>query len=127
MLLVRAAGATTATLLVLGLAACTGTTGTGTKPQTIVGRSFAEAEQALPDDAVFLVQDVSPLFNMQPSYTDSQFGSSRWTVVAACADADLLEESSTVEIAIAPSESLTATELSNARNGDYSDSIVCNF
>ncbi|MFJ4223816.1 hypothetical protein [Microbacterium sp. NPDC089695] len=92
-----------------------------------MGKTFAEVDQHLPDDATYLVQDVSPIFDVDPSYNGDQFGSSQWTVVAACADEKWLETSTTIEIAVAPTASVSAAELASARAGDYSDSLVCDF
>lgn len=108
----------------MGLSACANA---GTEPSAIVGETLAEADGVLPVDAVFIVQDVSPLFNEQPTYDEGQFGSAQWTVVAACANAGTLESSSTIEIAIAPTTVITKEQIGAARGGEFSDAVVCNF
>ncbi|QTX04420.1 hypothetical protein [Agromyces archimandritae] len=89
--------------------------------------SFAEADQFLPPEATYLVQDASPRFGEKPGYSPSDFGSSRWVVIAACADGDVLERSETIEMAVVRADDLTTSDTRAAEDGAYADAVTCNF
>lgn len=67
------------------------------------------------------------LFREQPRYDHTQFGSSQWTVIAACASTETLESESTIEIAVAPTAALDEDDVHNAREGNHSDAVTCDF
>ena len=92
-----------------------------------MGKTFAEADSVLPDGALFLVQDISVKFGLEPTYTEDQFGSSQWTVLAACSSADSLEQSKSIEIAVAPTDAVSEQDLESARDGGYADTVACSF
>jgi hypothetical protein len=83
--------------------------------------------QALPDGVTTAVLDASVLFGAEGSYDNqSDWGSSQWTVLALCADAPALEAASTAQIAVAPSDLLTADDERAAREGEYeSKTVAC--
>ena len=123
--LVRAGLGVVALALMPGVVACTQTPAHA--PASIVGGSFSEVEGVLPDSAALLIQDVSVEFGLEPTYTQDQFGSSRWTVLAACSDAESLEQSSTIEIAVAPADAVDEQDRQAARDGAFSDAVTCSF
>ncbi|QTX03547.1 hypothetical protein [Agromyces archimandritae] len=88
---------------------------------------MAEADQYLPEDATYLLQDVSVLFGGDSDDFDFTRGSPEWTVLAACSDAPWLEDSDTIEIAAAPTQALTAGTIRAARAGRYRDTVSCEF
>ena len=112
------------TTLMLGLCSCTSP---GVGPDAIVGKTMGEVDNVLPDDATYMVQDVSTLFKAKPSYTESDFGSSRWTVVAACSSAASLEDSDTIELAVAPTDAVSESDRAAARDGEYASAVTCKF
>jgi hypothetical protein len=111
-------------VLLITLSGCSST---GASPADIVGRTFAEADPDLPENAQYLVQDVSVEFDQKPSYNADQFGSSQWTVLASCSDEDTLQASSVIEIAVAPTSEVGDQEVEAARNGEYADLVTCDF
>ncbi len=68
----------------------------------LVGLTLEQALPVLPEDPTYLVQDASPAVGEPAAYSATEMGSPRWTVVAACADADVLSEATIIEIAVVP-------------------------
>ncbi|GEM_PF-2269138 len=96
-------------------------------PASIVGGSFSEVEGVLPDSAALLIQDISVEFGLEPTYTQDQFGSSPRRVLAACSEAEALEQSATIEIAVAPADAVDEQDRQAARDGAFSDAVTCSF
>jgi len=95
-------------------------------PASIVGGGLAEAEGVPPDCATLLVQG-SLWFGLEPTHTQDQFGSSPRRVLAACSEAEALEQSATVEIAVAPADAVDEQDRQAARDGAFSDAVTCSF
>lgn len=79
----------------------------------------------MPPDVYFIVQDVSNLVGIEPSYTPQDYGSPSWEVVALCADQPTLQNATSIEIAIIPALGATEDVTKNAREGAYADSVTC--
>ena len=113
----RVAGAAIALFVCFALAACSGT---GHPPRDLVGKTLSEVEGVLPVDALYLVQDASKSVDREPSYDSSQMQSDRWTIVAACASEATVEVSSTIELAVVPSDLYP-----QAKSLDFDDAVAC--
>lgn len=113
----RVAGVASALLLCCTLTACSGATH---PPADLVGKNLSEVEGLLPDDALYLVQDVSTAVDREPSYDSSQMESDRWTIVAACSNEPTIEASGTIEIAVVPSDLYP-----RAQALDFDDAVAC--
>ena len=113
-----------ATAVLFATSSCSGETSEqGT--DDVVGMTFADAEGHLPEDAVYLLQDASPRVGLEPSYTEDQFGSSRWVIVAACSDSDNLLSAETVELALIPFGAFESVAMDDSWSDRFQDAVTC--
>jgi hypothetical protein len=87
--------------------------------------SFAEASPLLPEDPTYLIQDASPLVGDSPTYSGGEFGSSRWLIIAACADSENLADATIIEIAVIPIDRPLLSE--ETRDADFARAVSCEF
>jgi hypothetical protein len=83
---------------------------------SLVGRTFADVDDLLPEGATYFIQDASPIVGAAPSFTEEQFGQSIWTIVGVCADSDDITTADSIEIAVVPTDrsyDLDALDISN--------------
>lgn len=112
-----------AVLVVGALSGCTPTG--GASAADLVGLSLADAQPLLPADPIYLVQDASPLVGRVPSYSSFDFSSSRWTIIAACADREPLASASTIEIAVIPTGYPLVSPAT--KQEDFAKAVTCDF
>lgn len=91
----------------------------------LVGLPFSEAESLVSMDAVFVVQDASPRVGLDPSFVSDETFSSRWLIVAACSDLPGLAQSTVIEVAVVPID--TVMGLSVGSTVEFSDAVSCQF
>ena len=114
---------TCAAVLALGLSACTSEP--PVSAQDLVGLTLADAQPLLPPDPIYLVQDASPLVGEPPSYSGFVFASSRWTIISACADSEVLSAARTIEIAVIPVGYPLVSPATKER--DFAHAVTCDF
>lgn len=77
--------------------------------------------------ATQLVQDVSVTVGREPQFTGDDLASDLWIVVAACADADDVNEATVLEVAVIPRDAFTASVEQRVSDGEFDDTVVCDF
>jgi hypothetical protein len=112
-----------AAVIVGALAACTPSE--EASAGDLVGLTLAEAQSLLPEDPIYLVQDASPLVGRVPTYSSFDFTSSRWMIIAACADREPLASASTIEIAVIPEGDPLVSPSTKER--DFAHAVTCDF
>lgn len=82
---------------------------------------------AIPDDAVAIVQDASPRVGLEPTYDESQWGSSQWFIVAACTSGISAQQSASIGIqfAVVPVSAVDEQVRSEVTSGAWSDAVDC--
>ncbi|MBD8585989.1 hypothetical protein IFT90_15645 [Frigoribacterium sp. CFBP 8766] len=100
-------------------------TPTGAPLTSYVGLTFDSVTSKLRPDTTVVVQDLSVLVGKDPTYTQIAFGSPEWDVVAICADQEMLEEASSVEVAIVPVADASPSFLNGVREGEQKSTVTC--
>lgn len=100
-------------------------TSTGASLTSYVGLGFDSVTTRIRPDAGVVVQDLSVLVGKDPTYTPIAFGSPEWDVVAICADQEMLEEATSVEVAIVPVADASSSFLNGAREGEQEKTVTC--
>jgi len=118
-----------AAVAVMVVVANTGCTHASSRADDLLGETLERASTAIPerDDLIVVIQDASPLVEREPTFTVDQSSSSRWTVIAACADDADLAAALHLELVVIPSETVTPQILSGVLEGQYADSAVCDW
>lgn len=98
-------------------------------PEMFLGETLEEVSQQLGerDDLTQLTQDVSVAVGREPTFTEPDLESTLWTVVAACADADDVNEATVLEVAVIPTDTLTAAVARDVSDGVFADTVSCLF
>lgn len=90
-----------------------------------VGETLDEMAAVVPEETSIITQDASPRVDETPSFTELEFDSDLWTVIAACSTAATIEESDFVEVAVIPTASVTDEVRAAIDGGDWDDAVVC--
>jgi hypothetical protein len=90
---------------------------------TFLGRSLDDARVDFPAEATVLIQDISPVVELPPTYRDGE-GEDRWTVVSACSSSELIAESDLVEVAVIPTSSFTPAIENQMKDGAFADAVT---
>lgn len=120
-----------AALAVLVLANCSGPSPLEvleTAVPDMVGENLASVERLeIPDDAVVIVQDASPRVGLEPTYDESQWGSSQWFVVAACTSPKSAEQAASIgiQVAVIPVKAVDETVRVGVAEGTWGDAVDC--
>ena len=92
-------------------------------PSDLLGLALETARSSFPEDATVLIQDVSPVVELDASYQDG-VADDRWTVVSACSSADLIADSDLVEVAVIPSGAFTPAVEERMNDGEFRDAVT---
>ncbi|GAA2465647.1 hypothetical protein [Agromyces soli] len=117
------AGAIAAIAAALAVAGCA--SAPDLAPSELVGAPLDRLTGAVGDEVQLLIQDASPRLGLAASYAFDHGGDSAWTIMAICSSGSNVLEPGSVEVAVVPSESVTAEVEAELRAGDWSDATDC--
>lgn len=89
-----------------------------------VGKDLAVVSEAMPEQSTLLIQDASPRVGEEATYSDAS-DQQQWVVVAICADAEQLKDTTSVEVAIILKDSFTKTIKAELADGNFDDAVAC--
>jgi len=90
-----------------------------------VGKTLSVVTASAPEDTQFLIQDSSPRVGKPASFSLSVSDQTSWTVVAICADNEVLADAGIIEISIIPKQSYTAATKNEVADGKFADAVTC--
>lgn len=90
----------------------------------MVNHTLDQTIEDVPQDSELLVQDVSHRVGDAPRY-DPNSPPEGWFVVAVCADAPVVSEATSVELAVVPSQAVTIEIRRDVREGQYLNAVWC--
>lgn len=96
----------------------------GVAPSALVGHRLDALTIELSLDTTLLVQDLSVLIDVVPSY-DGNDDDGAWIVIAACADAADVFEATTVEVAVLPALEAPSDLDERIDAGEFVDAVSC--
>lgn len=79
----------------------------------------------IPEASLWMTQDISSSVGREPTFDATQIDSDYWTIVAACADAEALKDISVIEIAVLPTELITAGIREQVAEREFDDAVAC--
>lgn len=85
------------------------------------GKTLDNVAAVVDEGFLYAVQDDSVLVGAEPRFDEAQWGASAWTVLAVCADAETLEESSRAELIVVPTAGLNPAERRAIESGTFHD------
>ena len=113
--------------IALALVATLASSGCGVVSSTTVsdapGKSLEFVEDRLQPDVTLLIQDVSPRVGLAASYGLGDDG--LWTVVALCADSAVLDNATSVEVAVVPQRAVDVAVRNLIRDGAFRAAVDC--
>lgn len=111
-----------ASLLVLVACSSSGS-GDSHVANELLGTSLESARTAVPEDAVLLIQDISPVVGLEATYREG-LSDDTWTVVSACSSEERMPESDLVEVAVVPTASFTEAVKERMKDGEFRDAVT---
>ncbi|MFC8597473.1 hypothetical protein [Isoptericola sp. NPDC057191] len=101
------------------LAACEGPDELSVKDAP--GQTLDVVNEHVPDDASFVIQDVSPVVGVAASFDESN--TDEWTLLAACADAQVIDQAATIEVSVVPSSRVTNEVRSKIEAREFGETV----
>lgn len=95
------------------------------KLSDLPGEPVSSLRGEVRDNSNVIVQDLSVIVDLEPSYTSEDINSDRWIVIAACGDDELVARASEIQLGVIPRESLNATIEEEIERGEFDSSISC--
>ncbi|MHA7133828.1 hypothetical protein [Oerskovia turbata] len=71
------------------------------------GSTLDVLDAHLSEETTLMVQDLSVLLDAEPTYGRTSASPERWLIIAACADTDVIDTATTVEVAVIPNRLAT--------------------
>jgi hypothetical protein len=93
--------------------------------RSLRGETFERVTSLLPENASYVIQNVSASFGIEADHDVSDSESDGWIVVALCLDDPRESKAHTVEVAIIPEEAASAEVRATAKTNGYADILDC--
>ncbi|MFC8597599.1 hypothetical protein [Isoptericola sp. NPDC057191] len=90
-------------------------------PEAARGQTLDVLNQHTPASAQVVVQDVSTIVDLEPSYPVGAPES--WIILAACADSATIDDASYVEVSVIPAESTTRELRGRIQENDFRPTV----